>query len=88
MCKRQEPDELYADPQIQAGDITKTWVAEHRAISGENLRSLRGRGAQRTTSIRGKYPVEIVISTLHQHGGTGRELKDRDGVRERAEEKA
>lgn len=37
-----------------------------------NLWSLWGWDTQRTTSIRGKHPVETAISTLHQRGGTGR----------------
>lgn len=48
--------------------------AQQRAITSVNLQSFWGRDIQRT-SIRGKHPVETVISTLHQRGGTERDKR-------------
>lgn len=41
----------------------------------KSVEALRAEDTQRTTSIKGKHPVETVISTLLQRGGTGRDKR-------------
>lgn len=72
---RQGPIKCRWKPRYELDTKTSRGFAERWAISGANVWCFWGSDPERTTSIRGKHPVETVISPLHHRGGIGRDRR-------------